>query len=61
MDLGCATLPQARPTQSCNMVSHRPRSLLLLMMRWRREVEDKNDEEIHRKTIQEYLALSDCE
>lgn len=49
-------------TVPCSVVSQEARSLLLLMMCRRRAGEDKNDEEdTQRKTIQEYLAVSDCE
>lgn len=58
-DLGRLLQLQARPTQSS---VDKPKSLLFLLMCRRRVGEDKdNEEDTQRKTIQEYLALSDCE
>lgn len=58
-DLGHPVQLQARPTQSS---VDKPKSLLFLLMCRRRVGEDKdNEEDTQRKTIQEYLALSDCE
>lgn len=59
MDLSRAALSQVC-TALCYMVSHRPRSPLLLITCRRRVGEDRMMRKMQRKTIQEYLALSDC-